>query len=49
MFNNARHYNEEHSQIYHDAERLERVLISKIRTMPSIEGSAALTKLTGRK
>lgn len=33
MFNNARHYNEDGSQIYRDAELLERVMRSKLRSL----------------
>ena len=39
MFNNARHYNEEKSQVYEDAEALERVLLNKIRSLPTLDGS----------
>ncbi|XP_036370884.1 protein polybromo-1 isoform X2 [Octopus sinensis] len=33
MFNNARHYNEEDSQVYHDANTLERVLKNKWKSL----------------
>ena len=46
MFNNARHYNEEHSQVYRDAEKLERIMMSKVRSMPAIDG---VPKTPGRK
>ena len=39
MFNNARHFNEDGSQVYKDAELLERVLRMKMRSLPVIESS----------
>ena len=33
MFHNARHYNEEHSQVYKDAEVLEKLVKAKARTI----------------
>ena len=37
MFKNARHYNEEKSQVYKDAETLERILHARLKTLPSID------------
>lgn len=43
MFNNARHYNEEDSQVYKDADRLHRVLKAKWRAVcQNIEARRAL-------
>lgn len=42
MFNNARNYNEGSSQIYKDAETLERILKSKIKSLPPLDGSPLL-------
>ncbi|XP_050414822.1 protein polybromo-1 isoform X3 [Patella vulgata] len=39
MFNNARHYNEEGSMVYQDANTLERVLKAKIRSMTPLTGT----------
>ncbi|ELU08320.1 hypothetical protein CAPTEDRAFT_221993 [Capitella teleta] len=39
MFNNARHYNEEISQVYKDACILERILMAKVNSLPSLDGS----------
>ena len=45
MFNNARHYNQETSQVYKDAETLERILKLKLRSFPAIDGfSSGLDK-----
>ena len=51
MFNNARHYNEENSAIYKDADMLERVLRNKIRSLGPLDGSPAASgkTLSGRK
>lgn len=38
MFNNARHYNEESSQVYKDACTLEKTLMSKVQSLPAIDG-----------
>ena len=38
MFNNARHYNQETSQVYKDAETLERILKLRVRSFPSLAG-----------
>ena len=37
MFKNARHYNEEDSQIYKDAETLEQILFNRVRLLPQTE------------
>jgi len=37
MFKNARHYNEENSQVYKDADRLEHLLHSRVRTLAPID------------
>ena len=37
MFKNARHYNEENSQVYKDADRLEHLLQSRVRTLAPID------------
>lgn len=39
MFNNARHYNEEDSQVFKDATLLEQVLLSQVRSLPELEES----------
>jgi protein polybromo-1 len=39
MFNNARHYNEEISQVYKDACVLERILMAKVNSLPTLDGS----------
>ena len=39
MFNNARHYNEESSQVYKDACTLERILMARVHSLPSLDGS----------
>lgn len=39
MFNNARHYNEEGSQVYQDANTLDRALKHKWRYMSSVAPS----------
>ena len=44
MFNNARHFNQETSQIYKDAETLERILRLKVRSLPSQEGASVEKK-----
>ncbi len=44
MFNNARHYNEENSQVYKDAQSLEKVLLSKLRSLPPLDPSTPLGK-----
>jgi len=40
MFKNARHYNEENSQVYKDADTLERLLHSRVRTLAPIDDSS---------
>lgn len=37
MFKNARHYNEENSQVYKDADTLERLLHSRVKTLAPID------------
>jgi len=37
MFKNARHYNEENSQVYKDADTLARLLHSRVRTLAPID------------
>ena len=44
MFNNARHFNQETSQIYKDAETLERILRLKVRSLPTQEGATVEKK-----
>ena len=45
MFNNARHYNEEGSQVYQDADSLEKVLKAKLRNLtPLDDGPRAVSK-----
>ena len=41
MFNNARAYNEDGSQVFNDANLLERVLQQKVRDLPSLEAELA--------
>ena len=40
MFKNARHYNEENSQVYKDADTLEHLLHSRVRTLAPIDDSS---------
>jgi len=40
MFKNARNYNEENSQVYKDADTLERLLHSRVRTLAPIDDSS---------
>jgi len=40
MFKNARHYNEENSLVYKDADTLERLLHSRVRTLAPIDDSS---------
>ena len=54
MFNNARHYNQETSQVYKDAETLERILRLKVRSFPSaataaLDGTAQAQALLHKK
>ena len=46
MFNNAKHYNEEGSQVYKDAVTLERALRRKYGSLTRLDGSSPRT--TGR-
>lgn len=41
MFNNARHYNEEGSQVYQDADMLDRILRAKWRGMSQSRSSSS--------
>jgi len=40
MFKNARHYNEESSQVYKDADALEHLLHNRVRTLAPIDDSS---------
>ncbi|CAL1527080.1 unnamed protein product [Lymnaea stagnalis] len=46
MFNNARHYNEEGSQVYQDANTLDRALRAKWKIMSAKTGSGRRSKLS---
>ncbi|XP_074645019.1 protein polybromo-1-like isoform X2 [Tubulanus polymorphus] len=51
MFNNARHYNEEDSQVYRDAETLEKVLKKKVRSLSPLHADIVrgMARTMGRK
>jgi len=48
MFKNARHYNEENSQVYKDAETLQRILHARLKALPAIDDQPVL-KVTPRR
>ena len=48
MFNNARHYNEENSQVYRDADTLEKALKAKAKAMFIIGDSPKCSKTPSR-
>ena len=49
MFNNARHYNEENSQVYKDANTLERILKTKMKSLAPLDSPKRVVRRTGPK